>query len=326
MIAKNIISKLKKSGLLGRSGSGFPTGLKWELVKKTRAKKKYIICNAAEGEPGVFKDSFILRNYPKEVIEGIRIALDTIDNSTAFIYLRKDNYQKFKKKLKRLIGKLPITLFKKTGDYIAGEETSVCEAIEGKMAHPRIKPPYVSRSGLFGYPTLVNNVETLYWVTKIAKGEYKKNRFYSISGDVKNKGVYELSEKWSIKKILKETNNFPVFDFFVKAGGGVCGEILLPKELKKPVCGAGAIVVFNRKKTNLFTLMREWAEFLHAGNCDKCTPCREGVYRILKMLEKGKVDKNLLEDFFFVLEETSLCSLGRIIPSTFRGVIKKLLK
>ena len=326
MKAKNIINKLKKSGLVGRSGSGFPTGLKWELVKKAKAKKKYIICNAAEGEPAVFKDTFILKNYPQEIIEGVGIALKTIDRSSAYIYLRKDNYVKFKKTLEKLIKGLPIKLFKKTGGYIAGEESSVCEAIEGKMPEPRLKPPFVSEVGLWGYPTLVNNVETFYWVAKIVKNQYKRNRFYSISGDVKNKGVYELPEKWTIEKILKETKNYPNFKFFVKVDGGACGKILLPKELKCRASGPGAIIVFNLRKTNLFSLMREWAEFLHGGNCDKCVPCREGVYRILKMLDKGKINKKLLKDLFFVLEETSFCSLGKIIPKTFQGTIKKLLK
>lgn len=327
MAVKNIISELKKHNLLGRSGSGFSTGLKWELVKNIKAKKKYIICNASEGEPDVFKDGFILENYPEEVVEGIKIALKTIKNSSAFIYLRKDYYQRFKNRLEKLIGRAPIKIVKKsTGRYIGGEESSVCEAIEGKAPEPRIKPPFISEIGLFGMPTLMNNVETFYWTAKIAKGQYKKHRFYSISGDIKNKGVFELSEDLTIEKILKETKNFPEFDFFVKIGGGACGEILLQEETKKPVCGAGAIIVFNRKTTDVISLMKKWAEFFENGNCDKCTPCREGTYRINEMLSKREVNKELLEDIFFVLEKTSFCALGKGIPDTFKGAINKLLK
>ena len=205
MNSKNIITKLKENNLLGRGGASFPTSIKWKTVKKAKAKKKYIICNGAEGEPNLFKDGFILQNYPKEVIEGIKIALKTIDHSSAYIYLRKDYYRKFKRKLEKLIKGLPITLFKKTGDYLAGEETSVFEAIEGERPEPRIKPPFPSQSGLWGYPTLINNVETFYCVAKIAKGKYKGTCFYSISGDIKNKGVYELPENYSISQILKET-------------------------------------------------------------------------------------------------------------------------
>ena len=326
MNSGNIIKKLKKANLLGRGGAAFPTALKWDQVLRAKAKKKYIICNASEGEPGVFKDGFILENYPAEVIEGIKIALKTIDNSSAFIYLRKDYYQRLKKILEKLIGNQPITLFKKTGGYIAGEETSICEAIEGKKPEPRMKPPFVSQSGLWGYPTLVNNVETFYHVARIAKGLYKRTRFYSISGDIENKGVYELPEDRSVSRLLKETKNFPDFDFFVQVGGAVCGAILLPDELNKPVCGAGAIVVYDRKKTDLISLMKGWAEFFHTGNCDKCVPCREGTYRILKMMEGGKIDKDLLEDFLFVLKETSFCALGKGVPTPFEGVIAKLLK
>ena len=324
---KNIISELKKYNLLGRSGSCFPVALKWESVKNIRAKEKYIVCNASEGEPGVFKDGFILKNYPDEVVEGIKIALKTVKNSSAFIYLKKDYYERFKKRLQKSAKGFPIKIVKKKSvRYIAGEESSVCEAIEGKIPEPRIKPPFVSQVGLFSMPTLVNNVETFYWVAKIAKGQYKNHRFYSISGDVKNKGVFELPENWTIEKILKETKNFPKFDFFVKVGGGACGEILLPKELKKPASGAGAIIVFNRKKTNLISLMKGWAQFFNNGNCDKCTPCREGVYRMNEMLKKGKINKELLEDILFVLEKTSFCSLGKGIPETFKGVINKLIK
>jgi NADH:ubiquinone oxidoreductase subunit F (NADH-binding) len=325
MDKKNLISKLKKANLLGRSGSGFPTGLKWEMVKNAKAEKKYIICNGSEGEPNVFKDGFILENYPKEVVEGIKMALKTIDNSSAFIYLRKDYYQKFKKNLEKLTRGLPVALFKKPGGYLSGEETSVCEAIEGKKPEPRIKPPFPVQAGLWACPTLINNVETFYWVAKIAKNKYKGNRFYSISGRAKNKGVYELSENQTIEEILKETKNYPDFDFFLQVGGGASGEILLPGELNQPAKGAGAIIIFDRQKTNLFSLMRKWAGFFLKENCDKCGPCREGVYRINEMIEKGKIDKKLLEDLFLVLEETSFCALGKSVVVPFRSLVNKLL-
>jgi NADH:ubiquinone oxidoreductase subunit F (NADH-binding) len=325
MDTKDIITKLKKDKLLGRGGAAFPTGLKWEMVKSAKAKKKYIICNASEGEPNVFKDGFILKNYPEEVIEGVKIALETIDNSSAYIYLRKDYYAKFKKNLEKLIGNLPIKLFKKTGGYLAGEETSIFEAIEGKRPEPRIKPPFPPQAGLFDCPTLINNLETFYQVAKIAKNQYQKTRFYSISGEVKNEGVYQLSEDWSISQILKETKNWPDFDFFVQSGGGASGEILLSDELNQPARGQGAIVVFNRKKTNPFSLMKKWIDFFLEANCDKCVPCREGVYRMAEMLKKEKIDKEILSDLFFVLEETSFCALGKGVVVPFRSLINKLL-
>ena len=327
MTCPNIIEKLKEHNLCGRSGSGFSTGLKWEMTKSPEADKKYIICNGAEGEPGVFKDGFILENYPEEVIEGIKIALETLDNSSAYIYLRKDYYHKFKNKLKKFSQGLPIALFKKTGGYVCGEATTAISCIEGKRKEPRMTPPFPNQSGLWGWPTLVNNVETFYDVAQIAKDKYKHTRFYSISGEVKNKGVYELPEDWSIQDILKKTRNWPDFDFFAQIGGAASGEILLPGELCQKTQGAGAIIIFNREKTNPLSLMKKWAVFFLRESCGKCTPCREGVYRIAEILKKTRInakDKNSLDNIFFVLEKTSFCSFGKIVPTPFKSLIEKL--
>ena len=326
MAEKNIINKLKRAKLLGRSGSGFSAGLKWEMVKKERAKKKYIICNAASGEPKVMKDECLLKNHAKEVVDGIKIALKTIDNSEAYIYLRKDLYARFKKDLEKLVKGMPATFFKKPGGYLAGEETCICEAIEGRRPEPRIKPPFPTKVGLFGCPTLINNVETFYQVSRIAKGQYRNKRFYTVDGNVKNKGVYELPLSWSIERVLKGTGNWPDFDFFIQAGGGASGEILLPKELKKPVDGPGAIIVYNRKNISCLSLMKEWADFFVEENCDKCTPCREGIYRISEMINKKKFDKKLLDDISYTLETTSFCGLGKAASTPFNGLIKKICR
>ena len=279
----NIISKLKKHNLLGRSGCGFPSYLKWQAVKRAKANRKYIIANAAEGEPNVFKDRYILENYPEQVVNGVKIALETIDNSSAYIYLRKDYYKKFSSNLNKLIKGTPIELFEKTGGYLAGEETVVCNAIEGRALKPRIKPPFPAEKGLYECPTLINNVETFYCVSKIHENEYQGNRFYSISGDIKHKGVYELPQDYTILNILKETGNLPDFDFFIQAGGGASGEFLLSRELNQQVKGIGSIIVYNRAATNVLLLAEKLVEFLQQENCDKCVPCREGIYRISEM-------------------------------------------
>lgn len=322
--AFNIIGKLKRSGLCGRSGSDFPTGLKWEIVKKIKAEKKYVIANGAEGEPGSFKDEFVLKNHSHRVIEAIEIAMETIKADKAYLYLKKDYLKKFEGNLEKIIGKKPITLFQKRGGYLAGEETSVCEVIEGKAPEPRIKPPFPSQAGLWGFPTLINNVETFFRVSQIARKEYENKRFYSLSGDVKKRGVYDLSENWAIEKILKETNNFPDFDFFIQAGGGAIGEILLPNELNRPVGGIGAIIVFNRKKTNIQFLMKKWIDFFLTENCDKCTPCREGVFRISEMINKGIIDPEIFKELCFVLTKTSFCPLGKCLVLPFQSALKKL--
>jgi NADH:ubiquinone oxidoreductase subunit F (NADH-binding) len=326
-MSKNIIAKLKKENLLGRGGAEFPTGLKWEMVKKAKAKKKYVICNASEGEPGVFKDGFILENYPEKIVQGIEIAMETIGNKniSAYIYLRKDYYQRFGKKLKKIIEDLPISFFKKPDGYFAGEETSLLNAIEGKILEPREKPPFPTEKGLFDYPTLINNVETFYCVAKIDENKYKKTRFYSISeNNSKDKNVYELPIDWTIEKILKETKNFPKFDFFVQIGGGASGKILSSSELNQKVGGSGAIVIYDFEKTDPFELMKKWADFFFIGNCNKCVPCREGIYRIREMIEKKKIDEKILKDLFFVLKETSFCPLGKTAVVPFESLIKKI--
>lgn len=326
MLDQDIILKLKEKNLLGRGGAAFPVWMKWQIFKDTKADKKYIVCNASEGEPDIFKDGFILENYPQEVINGIKIALEMAGNASAFVYLNKNYYKKFGKKLKNIIGDLPITLFEKTGGYIAGEETTVLSSLEGEIQEPRVRPPFPCEVGLWGYPTLVNNVETFYYVSQIAKDNYKNTRFYSLSGDIKNKGVYEVPLNLTIKQVLEKTKNLLNFEFFIQAGGGVSGEILLSSELDRNIEGSGGIIIFNRQKTDLFSLMNKWVDFLIKGNCDKCVPCREGVYRIKELLKNKKIDKKILEDLFFVLKETSFCPLGRGVVLPFNSLISKLLK
>lgn len=323
---EDIIEKLKEAGLKGRGGAGFSTATKWDLVKKAKGKKKYVVCNASEGEPNVFKDRHIIEKYPEEMVNGMEIAMSAIGADEAYIYLNKDYYKEFKSKLENVIGERNIIIFEKKARYIGGEETAAIESIEGKRAEPRKRPPFLTDYGLFGCPTLMNNVETFYHVSKIAKGEYEKTRFYSVNGDVDNSGVFEFSEDMTIFQVLKKTENYPSFDFFVQVGGGASGEIMLPEELNRPVVGAGSITVFNRKKTDVFALMKKWAEFFHIGNCDKCVPCREGAFRIYEMVKSEKLDYELLDSLFLSLRESSFCALGRGIPTPFQSLIEKVIK
>lgn len=322
----NIIEKIKEAGLKGRGGAGFPTATKWELVKKAKGKDKYVVCNASEGEPNVFKDGHIIEKHPGELVDGIDIAMKAIGAAKAYIYLNKDYCKRFRSKLEKAIGKRNIVIFEKKARYIGGEETSAVESIEGKRAEPRKRPPFLTDYGLFGCPTLMNNVETFYYVSKIDKGGYKKTRFYSVNGNVSNPGVFELPEEMTIFEVLKRTDNYPVFDFFAQVGGGASGEIMLPEELNRPVSGAGSITVFNRKKTDLFALMEKWAGFFHIGNCDKCVPCREGAFRIYQMVKSKKLDYEVLSSLFLSMKESSFCALGRGIPVPFQSLIEKVIK
>lgn len=361
-MGKDIITKIKEANLLGRGGADFPVWIKWDAVKKQEGKKiyphtkkigkelgdkknvpnqknsafgvgMYIIANGSEGEPFVFKDEHILKNHPEEFIEGIKIALRTFSNSEAIIYLNHKYYDKYKKKLEKFSQGFPVTYFRKTARYIAGEETALISHIEGKRAEPRTKPPYPAEAGLYNLPTLINNVETFYRIYEIEKNLYSGKTFFSIAGDVKNKGVFEFPENYPVKKVLQETGNWPDFDFFVQMGGGAAGGIFLPEELDAPKKGIASIIVFNKKKADLLKLMKFWANFYAEENCDKCTPCRESSLRILEILNSlrqladggGKIDYKKLDEMFLALEKTSFCPLGQGMATPYRTLISKIL-
>lgn len=325
VMKRNIIEEIKKNNLTGRGGASFPTATKWEAVKNAKGKKKYVVCNGSEGEPGIYKDGYILDEYPDYVVEGMKLALEAVKGTEGIIYLNHEYYARFKKPLEKLIGKAPISVFKKYGGYLAGDETVLCNVIEGKHVEARTKPPFPAQAGVFDCPTLINNVETFYNVAQIARGEYSGERCYTILGDVKNEGVYELPETMSIGDVLRATDNYPKFEFFTQVGGGASGEILTMEELDKPLRGAGSIIVYNKKKTNVYALMKQWADFFNVENCDRCTPCREGVYRILEMVKTKNIDQKLLKDLYLVLEETSFCPLGKSVPVPFKGLVEKII-
>jgi [NiFe] hydrogenase diaphorase moiety large subunit len=326
---KDIISELKKAGLNGRGGANFPTGAKWELVKNTEAKTKYVICNGSEGEPGVKKDLYILEKYPEKVIDGIKIAIKYLSAKKAFIYLNPKYYKKFEKKLKKIINKTNIEIFKKPegAGYVGGVDTTAINIIEKKRAEPRLVPPFPTESGLNKYPTLVNNVETFYDISLIMSGDYKNKRFYTINGDCNKKGVYELPENWTIEKILSETKNTPDFEFFVQVGGEASGEVLNKNQLDKKVSGAGSITVYDISKHDPSKFTKKYIDFFVKESCGQCTPCREGNYRLREIIYSNSPDWNL----FFELTENmgvSFCGLGKCVPipilSYFKNVFVNL--
>ncbi len=333
MQTTQFIQKLKYSGLTGRGGAGFPTWKKWQCVVDQEAESKYVICNCAEGDPYTEKDGYLLDNYPQTIIDGIKLAIETLKAEHAYIYLRHDYYKKFPPILKKLIGDDPIKFFEKPCGYLCGEETVLLNAMERGLGRkkepevplePRLKPPFPPVCGLHNQPTLINNCETFYHIANIAKDKYNKTRFFTVTGDCPNPEVYELPENYTIEQILKETKNIPDFEYFVQAGAGVCGEILLADDLdKQPGC-LGSIKIFNKAETDPYDLLNEWANFFMAENCDKCTPCREGVYRIAQIVADNKVDKKKMDNIFYVMEQTSFCALGKAAVTPFRSLIEKL--
>ncbi len=322
------LHKIQASGLTGRGGAEFPVSYKWLSVLKAKIERfdepVYIVCNATEGEPGVDKDKYLLQYHPAEVVNGIKIAIDELGAEKAYIYCQRKDLNKFKTRLDPFIGRMPISFFPEDGGYLCGEETTLLENMEGNRPEPRLKPPFPTESGLKGHPTLVNNVETFYYISKLIKGEYRDTRFYSIHGDVSNPGVFELSAKYPIREVLRKTKNSPRGNFFVQVGGGAAGQILMPDELDQILCGAGSIIVYNAKKTKTKELMKRWVNFFYNSNCGKCAPCREGLYRLKQELKKQKPDWLMMRAILETMRDSSFCPLGKSVHEPMMSLITKV--
>ncbi|MDO8668441.1 MAG: NADH-ubiquinone oxidoreductase-F iron-sulfur binding region domain-containing protein [bacterium] len=351
-IQMDILEKIKQAGLVGRGGAGFLVAKKWSAVKdaagdpsassprpelgtKAGQVKKYVVCNAAEGEPGLVKDSYILEHHADKVIDGMKIAINFLSvgsekNKPAvkgYIFLNHAYNKKLNKKLAALLKDSAIEIFIKPieSGYIGGEESAVLNAIEGRRIEPRLKPPFPVTHGLWGFPTLVNNVETFYNVNLVNSDQYKNNRFYDIAGDCPNEGVYELPADLTIEKVLKETKNYPKFPFFAQVGGDMAGEVLSSRQLKGPATGAGSITVFSLAKNNYKKIITGWLDFFADESCGQCTPCREGTYRLREVFMEEKIDWVLFNDLLDNLADASFCALGGSVVVPIRSFMKNVL-
>lgn len=200
---------------------------------------------------------------------------------------------------------------------------------------PRLRPPFPTECGLFGQPTLVNNVETLFNVALVNNNKYENKRFYSINLAKKNKGVYFLSSDLSIEEVLKQTGNYPDYKFFVSAGGEASGEVLNQNQLKREVGGAGAITIYNLKEHSPSDLINYWLNFFANNSCGQCTPCREGTYRLVELFNniENRNKKNILEfsnnpdfiDLCNTLSLSSFCALGCAVPTAISSYFKNVL-
>jgi NADH:ubiquinone oxidoreductase subunit F (NADH-binding) len=322
-----IIEKLKQADLRGRGGAGFPTWQKWQMVKDAVSSvgRKFVVCNVSEGEPAVFKDVYILERWPEIVVDGVALAMEAVGAQRGIIYLRKDYFDKFKDILAKIIGNRAIEVFREPCGYLGGEETTLLESVEGKRCEPRIKPPFPPQAGLFGCPTLINNLETLYFAAKINKEEYKNTRFYSISGDIASAGVFERGASLTVREVLEKTGNLPQFKLLAQVGGGASGTILLENELDVPLTGAGSIVVHDLVKTDPQKLGLQWLDFFINENCGKCVPCREGVFRLREIFFEEPFDTAKASDIVKLLTQASFCPFGKGVANALGSLIEKLL-
>lgn len=367
MNPQKIIDEIKESNLKGRGGAAFPTGLKLQFVSLEDSDTKYVICNADEGEPGTFKDKILLDGSPLQVIEGMIISAYTVGAHKGYIYIRGE-YPKTRDLLKKAVNiikeegylgenilessfNFDIEVRTGTGAYICGEETALIESIEGKPARSRFKPPFTAKIGLWGKPTLVNNVETLAnipVILNIGAKEYKKygtesgrgTKIISVSGGVVNKGVYEVEFGISIREIIDdicggvEEGKKIKFVQIGGSSGAVIPENMLDikldfDELRKLDIGLGSGAIFvGDESACILDFMKATAGFFKHESCGKCTPCREGNHQMVKLVDKiieGKgteEDLNLINELALVMQEASLCGLGQLAPTALLSTMK----
>ena len=339
------------SGLRGLGGAGFPSGKKWGFVRMNEG-PRYLAVNGDEGEPGTFKDRYYLERTPHIFLEGMLIAAWAVEAEKAFIYMR-DEYPAVLHILAEEIKTLEdagivapgfIDLRRGAGAYICGEESAMIESIEGKRGMPRHRPPFVAQVGIFNRPTLVHNVETLYWVAKICRegseilSSVQKNgrkglRSYSVSGRVKNPGVFLLPAGSTIMDIIEASGGMLKGHVFKAYQPGGPSSGLLPAHMNDipldfdtlqphgSFIGSAAVVVLSdrdRARDAALNMLR----FFEDESCGQCTPCRVGCEKAVKLMQQEHWDKDLLEDVSSAMVDASICGLGQAAPNPIRMTIK----
>lgn len=328
----NILDKITKANLVGRGGAGFPVYKKWQRMKEVMSDKKYVVCNASEGEPDVKKDHYILAHYPEKVVEGMVIALDYLQQKEAYFNINGNYYKELGEKLKKAVKPYEkkgyiFHFFIEKPSYIGGETGAILNAIEGKRTQPRAKRPSPSILGIFGKPTLVHNVETLYNVAQVSIGTFSNTRFYTVGGKVKNPGVFELPDTLTVEQVLQKTHNYPSFPFFAQVGGGASGIVINEEQMKSDTAFGCASIQIYDSKTPTRDLLLQWFDFYSKESCGRCTPCREGTYQLYKMVKERKTIpwKHIFE-VVDILKTTPFCALGSSLPIPVESYIKNVLK
>ncbi len=352
----DVIEEVRCSNLKGRGGAGFPTGVKWNLAAAAKADYKYVVCNADEGEPGTFKDRILLTEYPGLILEGMIIAGYAIGSQKGYIYLRGE-YKSLKPELEKIIEYMKkanalgekilgndefyfdIEIKMGAGAYICGEETALIESMEGKRGEPRNRPPFPVNTGFLGYPTIVNNVETLAtiphilekgadWFKKIGTEKSSGSKILSVSGDCDKPGVYEIPFGITVDEILKLVNARNTKAVQIGGASGTCiGKNEFNRKIAfEDISTGGSVIIFDKTR-NMLDAAENFLEFFREESCGQCTPCREGIPVLIEGVEKIKEIECSAEYLASLvsLSETmqcaSKCGLGQSAPNSFLTVI-----
>ncbi len=365
---EELIDIVKRSGLRGRGGAGFPAGVKWGFMPKDTQLQKIVAVNTDEGEPGTFKDRQIVERDPHQIIEGVIIASYAVGASRAYVYIRGEFFLGVKRWIKAIadayeygyLGKnilgtgfsLDMSVHRGAGAYICGEETAMIESLEGKPGNPRMKPPYPAQTGLFGYPTLVQNIETLAciphivsrgaeWFAGIGTEQSKGPKIFSVSGHVKRPGNFELPLGTPLSEIIYEHAGGMWSNRKLKAiiPGGASTPVLTADQVDTPMAfetleaagsqlGTGAIVVMD-ESTCMVEAARRTTKFFAHESCGRCVPCRIGSVRLFEILERIEMGKGVAEDIdqaLYLAEQIdgrTFCPMGAALVNPARSTILK---
>jgi bidirectional [NiFe] hydrogenase diaphorase subunit len=367
MTPKEVVETMVKSGLRGRGGAGFPTGIKWGTVAKTQSQQKYVICNADEGDPGAFMDRSVLESDPHSVLEGMAVAAYAVGASQGFIYVRAEYPLAIKRlqnaiKQAKSLGLLGSGIFESpfnfsidirigAGAFVCGEETALMGSVEGKRGVPRPRPPFPAESGLWGCPTLINNVETfanvppIYrkgaeWFAAIGTEKSKGTKVFALAGKINNTGLIEVPMGTPMRQIVEEMGGGAPDGRKIKAvqTGGPSGGCIPSQHLDTPVdyeslgklgsiMGSGGMIVMD-DSTKMVDVARFFMEFCMDESCGKCIPCRAGTVQMLHLLEKildrkaTARDLAKLEELCDMVRNTSLCGLGQTAPNPTMSTLR----
>ena len=367
MDSDEVIETIEKSGLRGRGGAGFPTGKKWRATRDAKGDKKYVVCNADEGDPGAFMDRSILEGDPHAVLEAMAIAGFAVGAEKGYIYVRAeypiavhrlqiaiDQARKYGILGEKIFGtnfNFDIEIRLGAGAFVCGEETALLESIEGRRGQPRVKPPYPAQSGLWGCPTLINNVETYAniaqiilkgadWYSSIGTATSKGTKVFALGGNVNNVGLVEVPMGTTLREIVFDIGGgIPNGrEFKAAQTGGPSGGCIPKEHLDTPIdyeslkeigsmMGSGGLIVMDDTKC-MVCLAKFYLQFTVSESCGKCTPCRIGTKRMLEILEKlcsgegEEYDIYKLEKLAANIKKASICGLGQSAPNPVISTMK----